>query len=283
MSINHHQEKILSASGGALAIGVLFISQSVFFDSANLLVVGSMGASAVLLFAVPHGNLSQPWPLVGGHFISAVIGVSCYQWIPNLSLAAASAVGLAILAMYYSRCIHPPGGATALTAVIGGEAITSLGYQYVVMPVLLNTSLLLVIAIIFNYGFPWRRYPAHLATIVKPQSTIPLDLEYALRQMGSFIDVSHDDLKKIFALATESVKPVDCEIIYVGHYYSNGRYGHDWSIRQVIAEEEDLLTYKIVIGKARHQQFTCSRQEFRQWANYEVYRDENCWRRRMIN
>jgi CBS-domain-containing membrane protein len=121
-----------------------------------------MGASAVLLFAVPHGALSQPWPVLGGHVISALIGVSCAKFIPLPLLAAAFSVALAIGAMHYLNCIHPPGGATALSAVIGGDAIHQLGFQYVLTPVLLNTIIVLIVAILFNYPFHWRRYPLAL-------------------------------------------------------------------------------------------------------------------------
>ncbi|MFX8373896.1 HPP family protein, partial [Acinetobacter baumannii] len=80
----------------------------------------SMGASAVLLYAVPHGALSQPWAVLAGHAVSAVAGVAAARNISDPALAAAVAVGTAILAMHYLRAIHPPGGATALTAVVGG-------------------------------------------------------------------------------------------------------------------------------------------------------------------
>jgi CBS domain-containing membrane protein len=92
------------------------------------LIVASMGASAVLLFAVPHAPLSQPWPLIGGHVVSALVGVICAKVILNAPLAAALAVSLAIGSMHYFRCIHPPGGVTALTAVIGGASVDSLDY-----------------------------------------------------------------------------------------------------------------------------------------------------------
>jgi len=89
-------------------------------------IVPSMGASAVLLFAVPHSALGHLWNVIGGHLISSAIGVACYQRLPSNGIAAGASVGLAIGAMYYTRCIHPPGGATALAAVIGGQNIHAL-------------------------------------------------------------------------------------------------------------------------------------------------------------
>ena len=109
-----HTEKLISAAGGFAGILVTIVVCSYFLELEQaILIIPSLGASAVLLFAAPHSALAQPWSLVGGHLISAFIGVSCALLIPSPALAAAAAVGLAIWAMYYARCIHPPGGATA--------------------------------------------------------------------------------------------------------------------------------------------------------------------------
>jgi CBS domain-containing membrane protein len=104
----------------------------------------------VLLSAVPHGPLSQPSALVGGHMVSAVIGVACASLDTPPFIASALAVALASGAMYDLRCIHPPGGATALTAVAGGESVHARGFHYVVTPVLINVSIILLVAIVFN-------------------------------------------------------------------------------------------------------------------------------------
>ena len=92
-------------------------------------IVPSVGASAVLIFAVPHSALGQLWNVIGGHLISAAIGIECYQCLLSNGIVAVASVGLAIGVMYYTRCIHPTGGATALAAVIGGPNIHALGYQ----------------------------------------------------------------------------------------------------------------------------------------------------------
>ncbi len=131
-----HAEKIISGIGGFAGIYAIFLVSNIFLPIGSAaLVVASMGASAVLLFAVPHGPLSQPWSVFAGHMVSAVIGVSCVILIPDLFVAAAVAVGLAIGVMYYIRAIHPPGGATALSAVVGGADVHALGYQFVITPI----------------------------------------------------------------------------------------------------------------------------------------------------
>jgi len=110
------------------------------------MVLASTGASAMLIFGIPHSPVSQPWPLVGGHLVSAIIGVSAYFLIPNPIVASSAAIGLAMLAMHYARCMHPPGGATAVTAVVGGTTVHELGFYFVVVPVFFNAIILLSIA-----------------------------------------------------------------------------------------------------------------------------------------
>ncbi len=220
---NHasHGEKWLSAlSGYGGILALLLVSQAVLDHQGAVLVVASMGASAVLLFAVPHGALSQPWAVFGGHLISAFIGVSCFSLMEDKMLAAAAAVGISIGAMYYLHCLHPPGGATALVAVLGGESVTGLGYGFLVTPVLENVLLLLLMAVLLNLPFHHRRYPAalsrprHGAVAAEEKALIAhSDLVYALSQLDSFIDVSEQDLIRIYTLAVHhSHTPVPCHL-----------------------------------------------------------------------
>ena len=171
-------------------------------------IVPSMGASAVLLFAVPHSALGQLWNVIGGHLISAAIGVACYQWLPSNGIAAGASVGLAIGAMYYTRCIHPPGGATALAAVIGGQNIHALGYR---ISLLQLQSILQPFSWWYFYLMPCFIGGAilHFCYQKKPKKTTLIanmhqhaDFVYALSQMDTFIDVTEDDLLKIYQLAT---------------------------------------------------------------------------------
>ena len=209
------REQWVSAAGGLVGIlAVLTVSHQLMPGHAAYFIVASMGASAVLLFAAPHGALSQPWALIGGHLVSAAVGVSVTKLVDDPTLAAALAVALAIGFMYGLRCLHPPGGATALFAVLGGESIHVLGYGYLITPVLLNVLTLLIVAVVFNYPFAWRRYPqawqretAEAVCAVEPEAhpekcMIPHSaLVYALSQLDTFVDVSEDDLQRIYALA----------------------------------------------------------------------------------
>jgi len=206
-----HRERLVSALGGfAGLLAVYFGSHALGGPPLTPLLIFSIGASTVLVFAVPHGALSQPWPVIGGHLVSALIGVSCARWVPDAALAAAAAVGLSIGAMHYLRCIHPPGGATALAAVLGGEPLHAMGFGFVLSPVLVNALVLLAAAVAFNAFFPWRRYPVFLARrAVKAEPASAAyeaisheDFVFALTQVDSFIDVSEEDLLRIYGLAT---------------------------------------------------------------------------------
>ncbi|MEE9351286.1 MAG: HPP family protein [Thiotrichaceae bacterium] len=207
-----HKEKLISGIGAFLGILTVYLISIALLDkTVAVYIIPSMGASAVLLFAAPHVPFSQPWNVFGGHLISAAIGVTCALWIPNIVLASSIAVGLAVIVMYYTRCIHPPGGATALAAVIGSAKLQSLGYLYILSPVFLNTMTLLAIALLFNGLFGWRRYPAYLykkfteKDLIKQQGYPAIkheDFVYALSQVDSFIDITETDILKIYAIAT---------------------------------------------------------------------------------
>ncbi len=144
--------------GAFFGIGLLATAAALFPDL-DLLVIGSFGASAVLLYAAPRAPFAQPRNLIGGHLISALIGVSCYRYLPDLSmLQEGVAVATAIVAMMLTHTVHPPGGATALIAVIGSEHIHSLGYGYV-MPVLTGALVLLAVALLSNNLLEPGSYP----------------------------------------------------------------------------------------------------------------------------
>ena len=292
-----HTERLVSALGSLLVIAsIIFITRASLDSTAALLIVPSMGASAVLLFAVPHGALSQPWNVFAGHLLSALVGVSCAMLFSNEIIAASMAVGIAVGVMHYTRCIHPPGGATALAAVIGGEATQALGYQFVVTPVLINVLVMLVVAIAFNACFPWRRYPAWLANrgrqpVVAARDTRKsiehADLVAALGQIDSIIDVSEQDLLRIYDLATGTAEQrhLQPQQVGLGHYYSNGESGADWSVRQVVDEsrnpdpDKDSVVYKVAAGAGLRSSGIMTRTQFARWASYEVTRDDDNWNR----
>lgn len=206
------KEKLVSGLGGLVSIFlVAVVCHHVLHVTGAAILIASMGGSAVLLFAVPHGALSQPWPLIAGHGISALIGVFCAQHISYMPLAAAAAVGGSILAMHICKCIHAPGGATALAAVVGGAGFSSLGYSFIWCPVLLNALILVVVAIIFNSFLPWRRYPAFLnrspqADTENTEKITHKEVVAALESFDSFVDITEDDLIRLHHLLSRRVE-----------------------------------------------------------------------------
>jgi CBS domain-containing membrane protein len=133
-------------------------------SSDNLYLIGSFGASAVLIYGAPSADFSQPRNLIGGHLVSAFAGVSIQQLVAgDIALAGALAVSFAIVGMHITRTLHPPGGATALIAVIGGTRIHALGFSYLFTPVLIGSLIMLVVAVVVNNVStnPNRQYPRY--------------------------------------------------------------------------------------------------------------------------
>lgn len=155
------KEKFWAFLGSFIGIGLIaYLQNSLFSPIENLFLIGSFGASAVLIYGVIQSPLAQPRNLIGGHLICALIGVSIQKLIPDLVwLSAPLAVALSIIAMQYTKTLHPPGGATALIAVIGNEKIKSLGYLYVLNPILSGVFILFIIALIVNNMTKNRKYP----------------------------------------------------------------------------------------------------------------------------
>lgn len=156
-----YKEHIWSFLGAFLGIGLITFFQSKWLtDLENIFLIGSFGASSVLVYGSIQSPLAQPRNLIGGHVISAIVGVTAYKIFPDLLwLSAPMAVALSIVLMQITKTLHPPGGATALIAVIGSEKIKHLGYLYVLSPVLVGCIIMLIVALIFNNMTSHRYYP----------------------------------------------------------------------------------------------------------------------------
>lgn len=160
----------------------------------------SLGASAVLVFGMPSSPLAQPWPVLGGSTLSALVGAACAAFISDQALAGALAVGLAIGLMTQLRCLHPPGGALALYVVLApGD-----GWHLAAFPVLFNVLVLLVVAVVYN-GLTGRRYPhpQRAATSKSPSlgAFAASDVDAALAHYNQVLDVSRGDLEGLLHLA----------------------------------------------------------------------------------
>lgn len=157
----NNSEIFWSWIGAFLGIGTVAWVAKLFLAPSDLpLMIGSFGASAVLIYGAVRSPLAQPRNLIGGHFVSAIVGVACFQALHGIPwLAEATAVATAIAVMHATRTLHPPGGATALIAVIGSPRIHELGWLYVLVPATLGPLILLVVALLVNNIPATRRYP----------------------------------------------------------------------------------------------------------------------------
>jgi CBS domain-containing membrane protein len=247
---------LLSASGALIAIGLVTLVSQLSLSGRDVpFMVASIGASAVLLFAIPTSTLSSPWAFVGGHLVSVTIGVTCAQWISSVPLASAMAVSLAILGMFYLRCLHPPGGAAALMAVLGGDSVQSLGYQFVITPVLLNVLIMLACATVYwrlagiirhnptgdglGLDHDWQRSDEEWLAGETPFSHD--DLAHAMAGMDTYLDISQHDLGEIYARAMQqahrhSLGELRCEeimsqpVVYVEY---GTELGEAWDLFEI--------------------------------------------------
>lgn len=205
------KSKLLSVFSSFAAILMAALTAQHFStNSANPIIVASMGASAVILFVMPHSPLAQPWPLIGGQLIPGIIGIACAQAFADTALASAAAVGGSILAMLLLRCLHPPGAATALALSMTGNPVSPLHYSFVLMPLGLNVAIMLVMSIAINRWVLGYEYPITLnqaddkktehGTIIAPSQLTGIseqDMKQALENMDMFVDVTPGDLSKL--------------------------------------------------------------------------------------
>lgn len=209
-------KRILIASAAALLAVSLagFASREALHGIVGPFLLASMGASSVLLFVVPSSPMSRPWPFVGGHLVSGLVGVTCAQFIPDIALAAATAATGSILAMHFLRCMHPPGSATALLAVVGGDAVHHLGYQFLLTPVAINVAIMLAFALVFwHFSHRLQRRTSRLLEgeihrgeerwLSSGPSFSEHDLNRAMAEMDTFLDISREDLNEIYQRAQQ--------------------------------------------------------------------------------
>lgn len=205
------RERFRAGVGALVGIAFTGMVSALVLDSAAAVVwlIAPMGASAVLIFGLPASPLAQPWSVVGGNLVAALIGVTCAKLIEVPVAAAAAAIFFAVGAMFALRCLHPPSGAVALIAVLGGPEIHAAGFSFVATPVALNTVLLLAAALLYNNA-TGRRYPhaqrAEAQPLRQTADLVPTsrlsfdaeDLQRALKSYDQVLDVSIDDLQNLF-------------------------------------------------------------------------------------
>jgi len=199
-------EWLRNAAGALIGIAATgAVTASIAGPSSGLpILMAPMGASAVLLFAVPASPLARPWAVLGGNALSAAIGVGIALSVPSPVLAAGLAVGAAIAAMSLLRCLHPPGGACALTAVLAAPQTIEEGFLFVLAPVVVNSVLLVIAAIICNRALG-RSYPHHAHATQHPHLPArpanlltEADFDAVLADYGEVLDISRKDLQMLY-------------------------------------------------------------------------------------
>jgi CBS domain-containing membrane protein len=204
------RDRLFGCLGAVIGIGLTGLVCTLVFgrDPHLPYIVAPVGASAVLLFAVPASPLAQPWSIIGGNTLSALAGILVCQYVHEPLLAIGLAVGLAIAVMSLTRCLHPPGGAAALTAVIGGPAVAAAGFGFALVPVCLNSCLLVGLGWVFH-RFSRHTYPhvpaaapmsTHGTSDVAPALRIGFraeDVDGALADLGEAFDIDRQDLDRL--------------------------------------------------------------------------------------
>jgi CBS domain-containing membrane protein len=195
------RDRLLACAGAVIGIGLTALLSAWLLKGGGYLpvLVAPIGASAVLLFAVPSSPLAQPWSIVGGNMISALVGVAAARLVADPAFAAALAVAGAILAMSLCRCLHPPGGAAGLTAVIGGAAVAKAGWLFPFVPVAFNSALLVAAGWAFH-RFSGHSYPHRPARAVAPLLHRE-DIDRALAEIGETFDIAREDLDDLLSRA----------------------------------------------------------------------------------
>lgn len=195
------RERALAGLGAALGIGLSgWAAATTVGSHAALLLAAPIGASAVLVFAVPSSPLAQPWPVIGGCTISTLVGFGIGVLLGHGAIAAGLSVGLAILLMSLLRCLHPPGGACALLGVLGGSTVLDQGIGFALVPVGLDALLLVVAGVVFHrfsgHSYPHRPVPAPVHPRILPE-----DIDAALDAAHESFDVSREDLAALLEAA----------------------------------------------------------------------------------
>jgi len=232
-------EMVASALAAFLSLAlVTWISKQALSGTNLPFILASMGATAVILFAAPNSPMGRAWPLWAGHLISAIIGITCGKLFHNLLISVPIAIGVVIFAMHYLRCIHPPGGATALLTLLGGHEVSAVGYQFLLTPLAINLSILAMGAYMIRRLRAERRrrvkveipeswQQRHLDRRPRNEPTSE-DLQAALDSLNRYVDIDAEQLQQIYTLA---------------HQQHRQRLLHDLSCGDIMNRDVQAMAY----------------------------------------
>lgn len=268
MAGTNFRERAIACLGALIGIGLAgLISGWAAGTTEHLpLLVAPLGASAVLLFAVPASPLAQPWSIIGGNTLSALTGIAIAHLIPDKAIAAGVAVAAAIAVMSIMRCLHPPGGAASLLGVLGGPAAASWSFSFAFMPVALNSVLLVALGFLFH-RFSKHSYPhkpklvvaqTHGTANVPPQLRAGLteaDIDAALAESGEPFDIARDDLHRLVRRAELSALERTTQVPRCHDIMSSDvlriRSDAPWSEAHALLRAHDLRILPVVDSENR--------------------------------
>lgn len=262
------RDRSIACLGAFIAIGLagLVSGWAVGNDGHLPLLVAPLGASTVLLFAVPASPLAQPWAIIGGNTISALVGIAVAHLVPDKAIAAAIAVACAIAVMSLLRCLHPPGGAASLLGVLGGPTAASFSFGFALVPVGLNSVLLVLVGVLFHrfsrHSYPHRPTPVmaktHGTKDLPPQLRTSLtdsDIDAALAEGGEAQDISRDDLYRIVRRAELSALDRTASVPRCADVMSRDvvsvRADAPWREAHALLRAHDLRILPVVDGQGR--------------------------------
>ena len=236
------KDRMLCGLGALIGLAISSLISWYVLGGFNAWYIAPMGATSVLLFAVSASPLSQPWNLIIGNSIASIVGVSCAIFIAEPTLAFSLAVALAIFLMMSTDSLHPPSGAVAITAVMGGDSVHQLGYAFILYPVLLNSILLLIVAVIYNRMLG-KKFPQVAQINIRSKDPTPTqkvtiqpqDIKDALADQTELLDISEYDLQKIILKAQEN---------------ANARQVNDYLCQDIMSKDVIFLYAEDDIHKA---------------------------------
>ena len=200
------RDRILAALGGLVGIFMVALFCHRLLPAGSPYLAAPIGATAVLVFAVPASPLSQPWPVLGGNIVSALVGLAAARLIPQPEVAAGVAIGMAIFLMSLLRCLHAPGGGTALVTALAAHGSPASAWLFAVLPVGLNAALLVAAAMLFHRTVSGHSYPHRAAArlaVPAPIGFHAADIDQALADMGEAFDIGRDDLDLLLSRAEQ--------------------------------------------------------------------------------
>lgn len=200
-------DRLIACLGALIGIAATAATSSLAsHGGAFPFLVAPMGASAVLLFAVPSSPMAQPWPILGGSIVSALVGICVARIVPDPHWAVGIGVSLAILAMSALRCLHPPGGACAILPILASGQSAATDFGFALLPVGLNALLLIAMGLLFHrfsgHSYPHRPVPvAGHKAVATVNGILTEDVDAALEELGETFDVAREDLDLLFRVA----------------------------------------------------------------------------------